>query len=102
LLNELQHPDPVVRWVASGLLSNLADKRTVSALLDCLTSDLDSDVRINAAVALGRIGDPRAISMLEWVSQHDSGVGRQGHQVGSTASTAIQQIVERQSGTVQE
>src|SRR5262245_58904162 len=34
LLNELHHPDPIVRWVASGLLSNLADERTVSALLD--------------------------------------------------------------------
>jgi HEAT repeat protein len=97
LVTELRHPDPVVRWVASGLLSNLHDPRTVSALLDCLTSDPDSDVRINAALALGHIGDVRAIPTLEKVTLGDDGVGRHGHSVRTTTAVAITEILQAQN-----
>ena len=102
LVTELRHPDPVVRWVASGLLSNLHDTRTVPALLDCLTSDPDTDVRSNAALALGHIGDMRAIPTLEKVTLHDDGVGRHGHSVRTTTAAAITEILQAQNQRISE
>ncbi|MEO6071973.1 MAG: HEAT repeat domain-containing protein [Burkholderiales bacterium] len=102
LVTELQHPDLVVRWVASGLLSNLHDIRTVPALLGCLTSDPDSDVRINAALALGHIGDVRALPALEQVTRHDHSVGRHGHAVHTIAAAAITEILQTQTRRISE
>jgi HEAT repeat protein len=61
--SELHRPDPVRRARAADLLGILGRRDAVPALCDLLR-DADADVRVVAARALGRIGDPEAARPL--------------------------------------
>jgi HEAT repeat protein len=61
--SELRRPDPVRRARAADLLGILGRRDAVPALCDLL-KDADPDVRVVAARAIGRIGDPEAARPL--------------------------------------
>lgn len=54
-----------VRAQAAYALSRLADRRSTLPLVDRLRHDASALVRNHCALALGRVGDPRAIPALE-------------------------------------
>lgn len=62
-LHNLRHRDPVTRARSAEVLGNLARQEAVPELCRLL-ADRDSDVRVVAARALGRIGDPAAAKWL--------------------------------------
>ncbi len=93
----LSDASSIVRWVASeclcdmDTLAELANAGVVDALLQAL-ADEKGAVRLNAAEALGRLGDPRALEPLAWVAEHDEGEDGHGHEVRREAVEAIKAI----------
>jgi HEAT repeat protein len=92
ILPYLETPDSTLRWVICGLLSTHGDKKAVLPLVNVLQNDSEADVRMLAAFALGRIGDQRAISALEWAREHDEGTDYEGRRVSDVAADAILKI----------
>jgi len=45
--------------------------------------------------ALGKLGDPRALPLLEWVRDHETAPVLKGHSIGEMAAKAIQRIQEQ-------
>jgi len=64
LLPHLAHENYSVRSEVATALGKIADRRAASPLIDCLTQDIDSDVRKSCVVALGTIGDSGASDVL--------------------------------------
>ena len=64
LLKGLKHEEWIVRLHAIEALGKMKSSEGVEALLYVLCNDRDSAVRIDAARALGDIGDPRAVDHL--------------------------------------
>jgi len=60
----LSDPTGATRGLAVELLGRVHALDSVPALLDILAGDQDSEVRVRAARALGRIGSPRAVHIL--------------------------------------
>jgi HEAT repeat protein len=88
----LKSPDPTLRWLVCGLLSNHGDEEAVAPLVSVLCADPEADVRLTAAFALGKIGDPQALSALQWVQQYDDGTDFEGRRVSDAAAQAITEI----------
>ena len=93
LISALRNGDANARREAAQALINLgdADRHLATTddfepLLEAL-GDPDDDVRYFATIALGKLGDTRALESLQQVTQRDSSeLVRQG------AMTAIQQL----------
>lgn len=64
LAQKLESPYALDRAAACSLLGILKIKESVDALIALFTSDIDVGVRIEAAKALGEIGDVRALRTL--------------------------------------
>ena len=64
LINTLSHEDPRVREYAAFTLGFLDDERSVAPLLSLFAGDPEVSVRTQAARALGRMEEPRAIDPL--------------------------------------
>lgn len=96
LIAELKDTDPLVRWLVSGILLNIADERTIEPLIQAL-NDEDSQIRIHAALALGKIGSPKALFALRLIQHTDIGTDYEGRKVSEMAATAIQQIKKHQN-----
>ena len=71
LLEKLTSVYPEDRSGASSLLGSLRAKEAVEPLIRLLTSDIDASVRIEAARALGEIGDVKALKPLAEYSRLD-------------------------------
>jgi HEAT repeat protein len=71
LLALAEDPNPRYRIEAIRILGVIGEGRTLGSLINALT---DSDARIaqRAALALGRIGDPRAFHALQTALRHPS------------------------------
>jgi len=65
LLKILDYPKVNVRLGAIEALADIKCSRSVKNLIQKLQKDFNSEVRWAAALALGQIGDPRAIPALE-------------------------------------
>lgn len=92
LLTLLYDNDSTVRWHTCGLLYDIGDSRAVESLMQLLKSEPDGDVRYVAALALGKIGDKRALPTLQWTVDHDEGVNLQDDPVRLAAQEAIDRI----------
>lgn len=65
LEGRLNDPDRHVRAQAAFALAFVSDRRSTARLIDSLSHDGSALVRNSCAIALGRIGDPRAVPALE-------------------------------------
>ena len=74
------------------------DSEFIYPLIYLLENDPDNDVRFIAAVALGRIGDERAIPSLTRAKEKDFGVDYEGETVSSAADDALKQIYLSSNG----
>ena len=93
LISTLRHGDKEARREAAQALINIGDFERHIATSDDLTpllealDDADDDVRYFATVALGQLGDRRALPKLRQVAQEDSAtLAREG------AKTAIERL----------
>ena len=93
LISTLRHGDKEARREAAQALINIGDFERHIAASDDLTpllealDDADADVRYFATVALGQLGDRRALPKLRQVAQEDSAtLVREG------AKTAIERL----------
>jgi HEAT repeat protein len=92
ILPLLEDASSTVRWHACGLLHDHGDERAVAALVRRLKSDVDPQVRVIAADALGRIGSPTAVPALKEVAARDHGVDRLGFRASDAAQAALAAI----------
>ncbi len=93
LISTLRHGDREARREAAQTLINIGDFERHLATSDDLTpllealDDADDDVRYFATVALGQLGDKRALPKLKQVAQEDTAtLAREG------AKTAIERL----------
>lgn len=87
LLDALGDPSPNVRSDAAGSLSGFGRTASVvDALIHALSTDVDDQVRVSAASALGYLGDKRALPALQLA------LGDPADRVRSFASDAISRI----------
>src|ERR1700722_6997736 len=63
LLEVVDHPNPAVRGRAAWTLAHTREPRLFDVILN-LCSDPEGDVRYDSAVALGILGDGRAVAPL--------------------------------------
>ena len=56
IIPHLESPDSTLRWTICGLLSNYGNEQAIAPLVNVLQKDLEADVRMLAAFALGKIG----------------------------------------------
>ena len=93
LISTLRHGDREARREAAQALINIGDSERHLATSNDLTpllealDDADDDVRYFATVALGQLGDRRALRKLKQIAQEDSAtLAREG------AKTAIERL----------
>src|SRR5262249_48180509 len=92
----LDDEDSTVRWCVCGLMHDFGDKRAVGKLIERLKTDPDPQVRVNAAWALGAIGNAAAIPALIKTMQNDHGVDQLGYSPSSSAKDALEEIRSKQ------
>ncbi len=92
VLGLLKDDEPSVRHVITSRLSEFGDARAVEALCSILLHEPDSTCRMYAVVALKKIGDVRALPVLEHVAQHDAGEDFEGRSIARAAEHAIWRI----------
>jgi len=87
-ISRLDHPDVLTRMNACRALGDLGSRQAVEPLIALLAEFEDNAVRILAAVALGRIGDPRALRALELTPARNNTHEMYGEVSSSFASAA--------------
>lgn len=95
------------RQIPSGatILGNLGDRRAVAPLLEDLEAlrqpGAESALFLNASYcyyairALGKLGDPRAIPLLEWISINETTPVLKGKSLADMAEKALKRIAEQ-------
>lgn len=71
---------------------SIMDDKVIDPLTASLLNDPDPDVRYQAAVLLGKIGNSEVIPALEWAASNDQGVNYEGDSISSRARWAINEI----------
>jgi len=87
-ISRLDHPDVRTRMNACRALGELGSRQAVEPLMAMLLEFEDNAVRILAAVALGRIGDPKALRALELTPATNNTHDMYGEVSSSFASAA--------------
>lgn len=89
LLHTLRHePQPAVRASAARALESLADASATDDLIAAL-EDSSDDVQLRATLALGAIGDKRAVEPLKTLIAHTD-----SHQIRAAASQVVDSLEE--------
>jgi len=96
VLNNDQDSD--MRWVASGLLINVATAEILIPLTEALLKHPDVRVRVNIVTALDKLGDKKALPALKHTRDYDTGKTNDGYSVRILAERAIQRIETRARG----
>lgn len=106
LIWALHHPEPTVAPRAAWILGERRDRRAVEPLISVIERSKDLGVLEEATVALGKIGDPRALPALQNLLAHSYvsvreraawALGRIGH---PDAIPALQQALTDTSQAV--
>ena len=92
LLESLHSTYPDVRRWSCGILAETGSLQAANRLMYILAYDPSADVRVVAAYALGRIGDPRAIPALMHAIEKDYEQDFEGIKVSDEAEEAIKRI----------
>ncbi len=80
LLEELENPDPAVRYEAANACGELAHEDAVPQLVELLREDDDSEVRMACIVSLGKIGGALARrALIDCVRDGDSAMSDAAH-----------------------
>jgi HEAT repeat protein len=95
----LESLEATLRWHICGLLGKYGDEQVTMPLVNVLRTDQDIDVRYAAVFALGKVGDLRAVPVLEWIQHHDDGMDYHSHRISTAATDAIQEVLGRHSGS---
>jgi HEAT repeat protein len=69
LLQALYHPEPTVPGRAATILGELGSKAAIEPLIELAASSSDLYIQEAAVVALGRIGDARALPLLDQLNR---------------------------------
>jgi HEAT repeat protein len=69
LLQALYHPEPTVPRRAATILGELGSKAAIEPLIELAASSSDLYIQEAAVVALGRIGDARALPLLDQLNR---------------------------------
>lgn len=90
------------------ILGNLGDRRAVAPMLADLEPLRQAAVAANLPAvpwqasyyyyvirALGKLGDPRAVPLLEWIRDHERDPVLKGKSLGDAAAAALRRIAER-------
>lgn len=72
LIRSLGHPEPTVPVRAATILGELGSRAAVEPLIPIALSSLDIYIQEAAVVALGRIGDAKALSSLSRLRREGS------------------------------
>ena len=72
LIRALRHPEPTVPIRAATILGELGSRVAVEPLIEVAVSGSDPYIQEAAVVALGRIGDSKALSCLTRLSRDGS------------------------------
>ncbi|MGI0015289.1 MAG: HEAT repeat domain-containing protein [Nitrososphaera sp.] len=88
----LKDPVDFVRWNVCYWLSEYPNSQAVEPLTAVLLHDQDSNVRFMTAIALGVIGDIRAVPALKWANANDFGLDHEGDSVSNAAAQALKKI----------
>jgi len=96
VLNNDQDSD--MRWVASGLLINVATAEILIPLTEALLNHPDVRVRVNIVTALDKLGDKKALPALMHTRDYDTGKTKDGYSVRILAERAIQRIEDHARG----
>jgi len=92
ILPLIRFADPALRQHVCGLLGNCNDDLAIDPLVERLQKDESVDVRIAAAYALGKIGNKRALKVLNWAKDHDFSADFEGRTVSEISRMAIDEI----------
>lgn len=93
----IQDRSKTLRWQICGLLHDFGDSRAVPALIERLKMDPDPQIRNTAAYALGGIGSFQALHALVEAKQNDHEVDMHGHSASSVSTSAISDILMKES-----
>ncbi len=96
IIDLLKDSCSVVRAYAAGLLSQFGTEKAIEPLKTVAHNDTNIDVRVNATIALGQLGDSRVLSFLEGIQENDKEYNTQGFSPSGVAGKAIEKILERQ------
>lgn len=69
LLRALYHPEPTVPVRAATILGEIGSKAAVEPLIELAATSSDLYLQEAAVVALGRIGDPRALPLINQLAR---------------------------------
>ena len=70
LIRALRHPEPTTPIRAAAILGEIGSKEALEPLMELINSSPDPYIQEAAAIALGKIGDSRAILCLErWIAE---------------------------------
>lgn len=86
-----------LRWHICGLLHEFGDNRAVPALIERLKMDPDPQIRNTAAYALGGIGSFQALHALVEAEENDHESDMHGHSASSVSTSAISDILMKES-----
>lgn len=95
LLESLHSTYPDVRRWSCGMLAETGSLKAANRLMYVLVYDPSADVRVIAAYALGRIGDPRALPALIQASENDHEHDFDGIAVSDVAQEAVKKIRQK-------
>ena len=80
LLDELENPDPAVRYEAANACGELAHEDATPRLVELLRGDDDSEVRMACIASLGKIGGALARrALIDCVREGDSAMSDAAH-----------------------
>jgi len=93
----IQDRSTTLRWQICGLLHDFGDSRAVLALIERLKMDPDPQIRNTAAYALGGIGSFQALHALAEAEENDHEYDMHGHSASSVSTSAISDILMKES-----
>ena len=91
-ISALQVDDADKRFRIVKLLGSCGTEHIVPTLITMLKDDPEEGIRFMIADTLGAIGDLRALDMLEWSLENDTGTNHEGTSVAYVARKAIERI----------
>ncbi|KAB2902998.1 MAG: HEAT repeat domain-containing protein [Anaerolineae bacterium] len=82
------------RWYVTGLLGRYGNNEVVEPLINLLEHEPIPEVRNLAAFSLGKLGDKRALKILQFIKEHDDSKDYEGRSIADTARQAIESILK--------
>jgi HEAT repeat protein len=93
-VNALKNDDEDKRFrIVKLLWQGCGTEHIVPTLIEMLKEEPDPSIRLMVAMALGEIGDKRALPALEWSADNDHETNYEGTLISSEAKSAISNLL---------